>query len=280
MHEGGAGPVRAARAAARRAGAAQSGHRRTGVHEPGAELRVLAGGAEVGRGGADALDRRLPAHGAARRHDAEPAPEGGEEQALPALVDRAHAQQAVAGVGLLADRHAVVARRRHHHDAGGDRAPDGGVERVALGRADERCLAAEREVDHVGVVGARVVDAAGDVVARAAAVVAERADRHQRRAGRHALDPDPVAGRRADDPCDVGAVAVAVLRGGVAPDNVVALADAPRQVGVVGLHAGVDDRHHRPGSGRDPVRGVGLDQVEVPLSGAPRVGGARGGRQE
>ena len=52
--------------------------------------------------------------------------------------------------------------------------------------------------------------------------------------------------------------------------------DAPRQVRVVGLHAGVDHRHHRAGAGRDAARAVGLDQVEVPLLAAARVGGRRG----
>src|SRR5215203_3549976 len=60
-----------------------------------------------------------------------------------------------------------------------------------------------------------------------AAVVAEHADRHDHRARRHALDPDPVAASRRDDPAHVGAVAVAVLRRRVALDHVVALADAP-----------------------------------------------------
>ena len=59
-------------------------------------------------------------------------------------------------------------------------------------------------------------------------------------------------------------------------DEVVARPDAARQVGVVGLHAGVDDRHHRARAGRDAVRGVGLDQVEVPLRAAARIRGARG----
>ena len=60
-------------------------------------------------------------------------------------------------------------------------------------------------------------------------------------------------------------------------DEVVPGQTWPGQVGVVGLHARVDDRHHRARAGRDRVRGVGLDQVEVPLLAPPRVGRARGG---
>ena len=68
--------------------------------------------------------------------------------------------------------------------------------------------------------------------------------------------------------------------GRVALDHVVALADVAREVRVVGLHAGVDDRHDRAGAGGDLVGGVGLDQVEVPLLAAPRVGGARRSGEE
>ena len=90
--------------------------------------------------------------------------------------------------------------------------------------------------------------------------------------------PTPLPRRRADDAHHVRAVPVAVLRRGVALHLVPAGPDASRQVRVVGLHAGVDHRDDRAGARRDAARAVGLDQVEVPLLAAARVGGGRGGR--
>ena len=92
--------------------------------------------------------------------------------------------------------------------------------------------------------------------------------------------PIPLPLDRADDPAHVGAVAVAVLRRRVVLHEVVALPDVPRQVRVVGLHARVHDGHHRARAGGDRVRGVRLDQVEVPLLAPARVGSARGGGEE
>ena len=63
----------------------------------------------------------------------------------------------------------------------------------------------------------------------------------------------------------------------VALDDVVARPDAAREVGVAGLDARVDDGHDRAGAGGDRVRGVRLDQVEVPLLAAARVRGASAG---
>ena len=164
---------------------------------------------------------------------------------------------------------------RDHDDPGRDRAPDRGVERVAPGGADERDLAAEREVDHVGAVGARVVDAGAT-----SSMLPPPSSPSTRigisvAAGATLSTPTPLPRRRADDPEHVRPVAVAVLGRGVALDHVVARPDAAREVRVVGLHAGVDDRDDRARAGRDRARGVGLDQVEVPLLAAARVG--RGG---
>ena len=55
------------------------------------------------------------------RTDPEPLPEGGEERALLAAVDRADAQQPLGGGGLLTDGHAVVAGRGDHDGQHRDR---------------------------------------------------------------------------------------------------------------------------------------------------------------
>ena len=80
----------------------------------------------------------------------------------------------------------------------------------------------------------------------AAAVVVEHAHRQQRGVRRDAGDADAVAGRRADDAAHVGAVAVAVLRGVVALDEVAPGHDPAREVGMVEAHAGVDHRDVAP----------------------------------
>ena len=122
----------------------------------------------------------------------------------------------------------------------------GGVERVAAHRADQRDVAAEREVDHVGAVRARVVDALRDRVGAPAAVVVEHPHRQDRRARRHALDADPVPADGADDPAHVGAVAVAVLRRRVVLHEVVARPERARP--------GPGGRPARPSPRRPPPR--------------------------
>jgi hypothetical protein len=109
----------------------------------------------------------------------------------------------------------------------------------------------------------------------AVAVVAEHAHGEDLGPGRHRLDPDAVAGQRVDDAGHVGAVAVAVLRRVVVVDEVVPREGLAREVGMVGLDAGVDDGDHRAGSRADRVRAVGVNHVQPPLAGPQRVGPRR-----
>ncbi len=221
----------------------------------------------------------------AGRHDREAAAEGGEDRALLVAVHRADAQQPGRGGRLLAHRHAVVAGGGDHDDSGVERAADRRVDLVAAHGAEDRDLRPEREVDHVGAVGPRVVDAGGDVVSGAGSLVAQHPHGHHLRAGRHAGDADPVAGGGGDDPAHVRAVAVAVLRSGVVLDEVAPGSELPGEVGVVGLRARVHHGDDRAGAGGRRVGGVGLDEVEVELLSAPRVlreggGGGEGERDE
>ena len=120
--------------------------------------------------------------------------------------------------------------------------------------------------------GARPVDAGGDVLGGAAAVVAEHAHRQQLRARRDGGDADAVAGRRRSRSRS------RACRGRCRPAGVSSSwtkswpgQELAGEVGMAGCDAGVDDRDHRARAGGRRVRGVGLDQVEVPLLAAARV---------
>jgi len=109
------------------------------------------------------------------------------------------------------------------------------------------------------------VDAGRDLVGVAVAAVVEHAHGEDLGTGRDRLDPDAVTGQRVDDAGDVGAVAVAVLRRVVVVDEVVPRQQLAREVRVVGLDAGVDDRDDRAGAGAHRMGGVRVDHVQPPL---------------
>jgi hypothetical protein len=131
----------------------------------------------------------------------------------------------------------------------------------------------------VGAVRARPVDAGGDVLGVPLPSSPSTRTGSSFAPGATGGDADAVAGRGERDAAHVRAVAVAVLRRVVVLDEVVPGQDLRRQVRDGRGDARVDHGDHRARAGRRRVRGVGLDQVEVPLLAAARVvRGERGGR--
>ena len=221
-----------------------------------------------------------PARGRDRVAGAE-AREAGVERALALAIHRGHAhERTVQRRRLLAERERVVAGRRHHHDAGVqrplDRVGEGGV-----AVAHQRRVGPQREIDHLRSVRARVVDPGGHVLDAARAVGVQHPHHQHVGLGRHTLHADAVVRVGRHDPRHVRAVVVrGVLVGGVvvAVDEVVAGDQAPRQVGVGEVRAGVHHRDRGSLALGDLVGGVRPDHRHAPLLRVERiVGRARGG---
>ena len=164
------------------------------------------------------------------------------------MVDGAHGD-GFRGAPRTADAGVVVPRADHHHDA----RVDGGVdllgEEVAVAVAAD-VAAAQAHIDHLGVVRDGPLDAGDDVGGEAAGLAAHLA-REDTPIGGDAFGRvgawvakvvadlvDAVAG---DDAGDVGTMAGPVLAR--PPGEVRGEDDAVGQLGVVGLDAGVQDRH-------------------------------------
>ncbi len=161
------------------------------------------------------------------------------------------------GVGDLVAAIAVVAGRRHQ-------------QRVVVGRVRERAregralevVAAEAQVDHAHAVPYRPHDRTGHGVAEEETGRRD-ADRHHLRRARDATAADAVAGDHRDHTRDHRPVPDAVRHVRPAARGVVAeRRDAPGEIGLVRIDAGVDDarpgsssRRRRPRSpGRHPPR--------------------------
>ncbi len=219
----------------RHRGAAHARPRSTG----GARDDPVPGGGQVG------LERRRVLAGARRAGrlgaSGSPAREGGH---APAGAQGPHRQAlAVGGRGGHAAAGPAVARREDRHDPQVAPAPDEPPQRLAAGA---RRLPPGGVDDARGVVREGVAVGIGDPLAggqeRAeggGAVAVERLGHHHPRPGGH---PDGrAAGGAADHGADgVGAVAVVVVGRWPAVDEVAPGGDFPRQVGMLGVDAGVD----------------------------------------
>ncbi len=215
---------------------------------------------------------------------------GGEGRAAAVAVHGGHGDHArvggrVRGPVALA---AAVAGRGHHDGALAQRVLHRRV--LAALRVGGLAVVAEREVDDVGAVVGGPADAVGE--GRAAGALAGRVALFED----HPHREDPDAGRDADHPvAALRAVAAAgddaghrgavpgpgrVAAPGPEPDHVLAREHLAPQVGVVGVHAGVEhgDRDALA-LGRPPgVRGV--DGVQRPLLGLDAVGLGHGRRRQ
>lgn len=227
-----------------RAGDVRGGHRGAGDGDVGvahrvAEQRSLApGGDDVDAGSRQVRLQPAVAH---------PGASAGEVGQGVVPVHRAHRERGVSRAGR-ADRAvgAVVAGGDHEERAGlrGQRL-DGRLQRVDVGRV----RTAQTHVDHVGVlVDGGPLHAGQDRRVRAAEVLADLAV--EKRGVR--CDAPILAARGSatagDDRGDVGAVANCVTGiGGLG--EVVRLGDPARQVGVVGVDAGVQHRDAYPLTG-------------------------------
>ena len=151
------------------------------------------------------------------------------------------------------------------------------VDRVVEGDAAPR--AAEGEVDHLRAVVGRPRDPVRHVEVAPGPGVIENLDRHDRRVPGDAGDADAVVRRRRCDAGDHCSVPLVVLRNRIVVDEVVAGEHARREVGMVEVDAGVDDRDLDRGRAPADVPGGGNPQrQQVLLLVFERVPGACGVR--
>ena len=137
------------------------------------------------------------------------------------------------------------------------------VDRVVEGDAAPR--AAEGEVDHLRAVVGRPRDPVRDVEVAPGPGVIENLDRHDRRVPGDAGDADAVVRRRRCDAGDHCSVPLVVLRNRIVVDEVVAGEHARREVGMVEVDAGVDDRDLDRGRAPADVPGGGNPQRQQVL---------------
>jgi hypothetical protein len=149
----------------------------------------------------------------------------------------------------------------------------GGVDRLA--HRPRVAGVGERHVHHPSAGDDGLVDAQGDVGVPAAAVVVEHLDRPHLGVPTDARDALGVIGGGGHDPRHVGAVPVAVIGertvAEVAPDD-----DLARQVGVRGVHAGVEDGDDHVGAAlREVPRHRSTHPRQAPLVDAVALVGRR-----
>jgi hypothetical protein len=160
-------------------------------------------------------------------------------------VARGDCQRVLVEGGVEGRVAAVVARRRHDHTAAIPRIVHC-VRKLLRARR-----AAQTQAQHMRAVVRCPSDAPRHIAHRAEALIVQHLDRHHlhRRSTRDACNPDAVARVRGGDARAVRAVPVKIVRVRVVQLRVVAVyctvaiaAHALGQVGMVGVHARVDNR--------------------------------------